>query len=212
MSEKVNEFQAAVTLTQTDRHYEVILAVEEANDILAMINRERLNEREMREYRAIKRDLTSVLLEFQSTYPSAHARASARTQMLNHLNHLRRILQVLLLGVAIFVLFESWQEGLALLLCVATLRVVSMEYLLSQCRAAVRLGTAPVERILTAVGHPEDGARAASGLCARADELYLATLDHTMLAMERRQRQSMREEARARLHRKVAGAPGSSYC
>lgn len=195
VSEKAFEFQTAVMIVQTDRNHEVILAVEEAQDILAMVNRERLDEDGVHEYRAIAATLTGVVNDFRENYPAARGRANAQIANLKQLNSMRQVFQLALIPVAGYLLFKAWHLCLMLILVGGIARHFAMSYLTAESQKAAELAQEPVRRSLLSIGHPEDGTRAASGLCARADALYLASLQQDMLAMERLQRRSMKEAA-----------------
>lgn len=196
MSKKKNaEFKAAIGHAQTDREPEVLAAANQANALVRGMNSGSLDAGRAAELNAVQQELTNTVQGFQSHYAGVRTKVTTKAKSLKQFNVIRKIAEIVLLLVAFIVLFSKWQVALLLVVVVLVARPILKKVLTGQAQSLAREAGAPVFQALTVIGQPEGGLHEASGLCARADALYLSTLDQTALMLEQQRRQSARQMA-----------------
>ncbi len=196
MSKKKNaEFKSALELAQTDREPEVLAAANQANALFQSINSGALDAGRAAELNSVQQELASTVQGFQSHYAGVRAQVTAKAKSLKQFDLIRKIAEIVLLLVAFIVLFKKWQVALLFVVVVLVARPILKKVLTGQAQSLAGEAGSPAFQALSVIGQPEGGLHEATGLCARADALYLSTLDQTALMLEQQRRQSARQMA-----------------
>jgi hypothetical protein len=189
MSQKNDEIKRALDLATTDRSGEVSAAAGQVQGILRSIQQPSLDAGQRGEFDAITRDLDATVSGFQSAYGQQAPSIAAQAKQLKTANTIRFIAFIVLLFIGIIVLFNNWLVGLILILVALIGSPIAKKVFAGKAQALARSAYHPVGQALNVIGSPVHGTHEATGLAARADRLFLSTLDQNGLLIEQQKRQ-----------------------
>lgn len=201
MSQKSAEFKRAITLATSDRTDEVTSAAAQAQAILRGIKQEGLDAAGVSEGQAIQNHIHSVVQQFQATWQQQYPQAAARAKALKTANLVRWLAFIVLLIVAVVLLFKAWPVAIVLAIIAFVGNPIAASVIRKKAQKLARDSAGPRSQALSIIGYPLQGSEQATGLCARADTLFLHSLDPNALTIEqqRRQMEAMQAQHQAQM-------------
>lgn len=201
MSSTGKEFAQTIDYARTDRSAEVGGAHQSVVDILSRVNRAALPPQESGQMQRTEAQLQSVGDEFLQAYGSTRPEIDDRAKKLKSGYAIRRLVEVVVLVLAVVLLFtKALWLGIVLLVALLVARPIVKKNFLKKARELAAESQLPAEKALAQLGRPQGGLLDASGLCAQADALYLVSLDQHQAALEQQRRLSERQMAQMQAH------------
>lgn len=179
----------------SDKRPSVVDAYNQVLDPLNRIDRSRLHGGAQAEYEAIGGELQNIMTTFDHQYPKQFEASRASARQIQLFNALRLVGFIVLLVVSVVVLFNEWLVGLILFVLSIVATIVVKRILTARSVRLARDSDSLAYQARVHLGHLDSLDAPASGLAARADNLYLSTLTEMERMGETQRRQSERQMA-----------------
>lgn len=195
MVQKTNTFAVALEAAQVSREAEVVAAANQAHGFIQSIDRAKLNPQDQQDLDSLGQSLNTLVQGFQQSDAVRRTDAAERIAVVKKLKLFSTLSLVAAPIVGFILLFLVWPLGLILIIGGIIAGIVLKNRATKQAEQLAQEARGMAESALTQIGRPDTEVSPATGLCARADTLFLSTLDQTALMIENQRRATNRQMA-----------------
>lgn len=179
----------------TDKRPSVVAAHNQVLEPLNRIDRSRLQGGALAEYEDIGGELQNIMADFDHQYPTQCDASRASARQIKLFNALRVLGLTVILLLSLMLLIKDWRVGLTLFVVAIVANMVVKRILTARSESLARDSNSLAHQARVHLGHLESLDAPASGLAARADNLYLSLLTEIERMGETQRRQSERQMA-----------------
>lgn len=192
---KKQSFKSDLSLAMSDQRERVIAAYNYVLAPLNRIDRSRLNGPSLAEYEAIGNELQGSLVAFDTQNPALLASVGEQVKQVKNLNAIRVAAFWALLVISLILLFVKFWVGIVLLVVAIVANIVVARIIFGRAKNAAHASQVLAQQAVAVLGTPETLESGATGLVARADNLFLVTLNDSERMMEQQRRQMEKQTA-----------------